>query len=137
MLATRATDPADIFLYHKTTRRAAYDADWHQARGRGCFDLVYRNLRGEITEGAITNVVAEIGGRWRTPPLRCGLLPGIWRAERLAAGSVEEAVIRCDELLQATRIVLGNSVRGGVEIDLLVDAQGQPVWQRRHGLSGQ
>ena len=130
MLATRRTDPDDVFLYHKTTRRTAYDADWQEARRRGCFDLVYRNVRGEITEGAITNLVAQIDGRQVTPPLPCGLLPGIWRAERLATGEVEEAVITLDDLLRATRIVLGNSVRGGVEIDMLVDADGQPVWHR-------
>jgi para-aminobenzoate synthetase/4-amino-4-deoxychorismate lyase len=135
MLAARRTDPNDVFLYHKTTRRTAYDADWQEARRRGCFDLVYRNIRGEITEGAITNLVAKIDGRQVTPPLPCGLLPGIWRAERLATGEVAEAVIMLDDLLRAERIVLGNSVRGGVEIDVLVDADGHPVWHRAgHGL---
>ena len=119
LLSARRTDPTDIFLYHKTTRRHAYDEDLRAARQRGYFDVLYVNIRGEVTEGAITNVVAEIDGKWYTPPLECGLLPGLWRQSLLDAGQVTERVLTLDDLRRATRVVVGNSVRGGLEVGFI------------------
>jgi len=131
LLSPRRTDPADLFLYHKTTARDGYDADLHAARARGYFDVLYRNLRDEMTEGAITNLIAQIDGRWYTPPLHCGLLPGIWRAAKLRQGLVQERTITLADLLRATRIVLGNSVRGDVEVEAIVAAgSSEPIWRR-------
>lgn len=121
LLASRATDPTDVFLYHKTTRRAAYDADAAAARQQGFFEVLYCNDRGEVTEGAITNVAVLLEGRWLTPPIECGLLPGVWRADMLARGKLEEAVLTSADLKRASRIVLGNSVRGTIEVGELVE----------------
>ncbi|MFH1742699.1 MAG: aminodeoxychorismate synthase component I, partial [bacterium] len=99
LLASRKTDPSDLFSYHKTTRREAYDADWRKAHEEGYFDLIYLNTNGEVTEGAITNLIANIDGRWFTPPLRSGLLPGIWRAQKLKQNHVEERVLTWEDLL--------------------------------------
>ncbi len=130
-LSSRKTDPSDTFLYHKTTRREDYDADWREAREQGYFDLIYLNVDGEITEGAVTNMIMEIGGRWYTAPLRCGLLPGIWRARKLEQDGVEERVLGLDDLELATRIVLGNSVRGSVEVGLIEQTGSpDPLWSR-------
>ena len=130
-LSTRRVDPDDIFLYHKTTQRSAYDADYRDAAAQGFFDLLYRNLSGEIAEGAITNLMAQIDGRWVTPPLRCGLLPGIWRAQKLAANYATERPFSLDDLLRAARIVVGNSVRGDFEVEEIVDGgDGRTLWHR-------
>lgn len=119
LLAARQTDPTDLFLYHKTTRRQAYDDDLRSARQRGYFDVLYLNTRGELTEGAITNILVEIDGQWYTPPVECGLLPGIWRQSLLNAGQVAEKVLTVDDLRRASRVVVGNSVRGGIEVGLI------------------
>ncbi len=129
LLASQPTDPANRFLYHKTTCRDLYDAGWLSACQLGYFDLVHLNNRGEVTEGAISNLAAQIDGRWVTPPLECGLLPGLWRARRLAEGGIMERVIRLDDLLRATRIVLANSVRGETEIQSLdSESSGLHLW---------
>ncbi|MFH1740953.1 MAG: aminotransferase class IV, partial [bacterium] len=105
------------------------DADWRKAHEEGYFDLIYLNTDGEVTEGAITNLIANINGRWFTPPLRCGLLPGIWRAQRLKQGDVEERVLTREDLLRAARLVMGNSVRGDVEVSAIMQAgRDDPVW---------
>lgn len=127
LLSSRRIDPTDVFLFHKTTRREAYDADWRDAQARGYTDLVYQNTRGELTEGAITSIIVELDGRLYTPPLDCGLLPGTWRAARLASGDVEERVLTLDDLKRASRLMLGNSVRGAVEIARLDDNNGQVI----------
>ena len=47
-----------------------------------------------------------------TPPLACGLLPGVLRAELLARGEIAERVVRVDELPRASRLWFINGVRG-------------------------
>lgn len=81
-------DPAptprdDPCLRHKTTARAAYDAARERAAvGGEIFDVLMHNELGQVTETSITNVGLEAaGGGWITPPLSCGLLGGVMRAE--------------------------------------------------------
>ncbi|MCK5558265.1 MAG: aminotransferase class IV, partial [Candidatus Hydrogenedentes bacterium] len=64
------------WLTIKTNQRAFYDA----ARDDlpvGVDEIIFMNERGEITEGTITNVFADFGEGLVTPPLSCGVLPGI------------------------------------------------------------
>jgi para-aminobenzoate synthetase/4-amino-4-deoxychorismate lyase len=77
------------FVRHKTTRRAHYAAFAPQEPG--VFDTVLWNEEGEITESTFGNIAMLLDGRWVTPPLACGLLPGVGRAA-LREGRVIEAV---------------------------------------------
>ena len=71
------------------------------------------NRLGEVCEGTITNVFADMGdGVLLTPPLRCGLLPGVLRGELLEGGKAREAVLTEDDLHGAKAIFVGNSLRG-------------------------
>lgn len=119
LLSSRRTDPSDVFLYHKTTMRQAYNTDLCEAHKRGYFDLLYLNNRNELTEGAITNIIVEIDGKWYTPPLDCGLLPGTWRQSLLNTGMATERVLALDDLRRATCVCAGNSVCGKQEITLI------------------
>jgi para-aminobenzoate synthetase/4-amino-4-deoxychorismate lyase len=117
-LAAQPVDPADEFLYHKTTNRAVYE----RARRPDCDDVILWNPAGEVTETTIANVVVEgtENGRRVTPPVACGLLPGTLRAELLATGEITEQRVTVDQLKGAARFWLVNSVRGwspGVLID--------------------
>ena len=114
-LATQPMPPADAFIWHKTTRRTAYAAFSPQP---GCFDTLLYNVQGEVTEFTIGNVVAEIGGRWLTPPVSAGLLPGVMRQSLLDAGRIHESVISLDDLQHATQLALINSVRGWLPVEL-------------------
>ncbi len=67
--------------------------------------------RGEVTESCRANLVAAIAGRLLTPPLSCGLLPGVFRERLLARGVVAEAMLRPADLALASRLWLVNSVR--------------------------
>jgi len=109
-LATAPVSSRDPFLYHKTTHRAVYERALADAFD--CDDVLLWNERGELTESTIGNLVVERAGRMFTPPIACGVLPGIARAKLIAEGQLEEQVLRVDELRQATRIWLLNSVRG-------------------------
>jgi len=113
--------PADDFIRHKTTRRDAYTRFKTPA---GSFDTLLYNQDGQLTEFTIGNLALQIDGVWYTPPLSCGLLPGVMRAEALASGLLQERVLRRDELHHAQAAALLNSVRGWVPIDL-ADLQAQ------------
>lgn len=109
-------DSTNAFLFHKTTRRELYDRECqHYATTAGADEVLYLNERGELAEGSRTNVFVEKDGRLLTPTLSSGLLPGVLRAELLASGKAEEAVLTLDDLRAADAVYVGNSVRGLVK----------------------
>jgi para-aminobenzoate synthetase / 4-amino-4-deoxychorismate lyase len=108
-LAPEAVDSRDDFLRHKTTKRDVYNRA--RAARPEADDVVLWNERGEVTEATIANIVVELESTWWTPPLSCGLLPGVFRRAVLDADMVRERVITKDELHRATRIWLINSLR--------------------------
>ena len=119
-IAAERTDFADRMLYHKTTLRQRYNRAFEQAVRDGFDDVLFLNLNGEVTEGAISNVFVVKDGRWFTPPVECGLLPGVYRRHLLETrAEMEERVLSLDDLRTADAIYLSNAVRGlrRVEID--------------------
>jgi para-aminobenzoate synthetase/4-amino-4-deoxychorismate lyase len=101
------------WLAHKTTYRSFYDEPRLQAsKALGVDEVVFRNERGELTEGSITSLFVQRGEVLLTPPLTAGLLPGTLRAELLHTGAAREACLTLDDLRSAQAIFLGNSVRG-------------------------
>ncbi|MBK6294151.1 MAG: chorismate-binding protein [Rhodoferax sp.] len=101
---------AQEFVVHKTTRRQHYDT--RLVAASGVFDTLLVNERGELTEFTRGNVALQLGGRWLTPALHCGLLAGTYRAELLARGEIAEAVLTLTDLHQAQAIAFFNSLRG-------------------------
>ncbi|WP_114964343.1 aminotransferase class IV family protein [Alkalilacustris brevis] len=102
--------PDDIWLRHKTSQRALYD----QARAalpKGIDEYLFANTEDELCEGAITSVFFDLGEGLMTPPLACGLLPGVLRAEMLDAGTCREGRLPLADLARA-RLWVGNSLRG-------------------------
>lgn len=116
-LAADPVDPRDIFLFHKTTHRAVYDRA--RALCPDCDDVLLWNTRGELTESATANLVLDMDGERYTPPLDCGLLPGVLRGRLLEEGVVRERVLAKEDLARARALWLVNSVRGWMPADLL------------------
>ena len=119
-ISDRKTDSRNIFLYHKTTNRSLYESEYDRYKRDGFVDVVFENERGEITEGAITNVFVEKDGVFMTPPVECGLLDGVFRKHLLRGGQGRfvEKVLRRDDLIEADAIYLSNSVRGLFKVQL-------------------
>lgn len=113
-LAARPIDSSDLFLYHKTTHRRAYDDA--SAAVDGADDVLLWNERGEVTESCIANVAVELDDELLTPPVECGLLAGTYRAELLRQGRVKERVIHLDDLPRCSKVFLMNAVRGMWEV---------------------
>ncbi|ATQ73456.1 aminodeoxychorismate synthase, component I [Massilia violaceinigra] len=114
LLAEDAMRADDLFLRHKTSVRTRYDAAWRAAEAQGAFDMLFFNERGELTEGGRSNVFVQVDGRWRTPALACGLLPGIMRALVLADArwDAEEGIVTRAMLERATGLMVCNALRG-------------------------
>ncbi len=81
----------DALLRHKTTRRAEYDRAWREAEAKEAFDTLFFNERGELTEGGRSNVFVKLEGRWWTPALSSGVLPGVMRGVLLEDPGMQAA----------------------------------------------
>ena len=114
LLAEKPAHAPVIFLRHKTTVRAQYDKAWQDAEAQGAFDMLFFNAAGDLTEGGRSNVLLKIDGRWCTPPLSCGLLPGVMRAVLLddPDWNVQERRLTLEDLRSADEIAVCNALRG-------------------------
>ncbi|WP_205665243.1 bifunctional chorismate-binding protein/class IV aminotransferase [Caldimonas tepidiphila] len=110
-----------VFAAHKTTLRDDYDAGVREAERRGAFDTLFFTADGRLTEGGRSNVFVKLDGRWWTPPLADGVLPGTMRARLLAdpRWQAGERTIRREELARAQGIVVCNALRGALPAQLL------------------
>ncbi len=103
-------DPADVMVFHKTTRREPYER--RRAVRPDVDDVLLVNTRGEVTESTIANLGVRLDGRWWTPPLESGCLPGVGRAVALREGRMGERPIEVEELRAAEELALVSTVRG-------------------------
>ena len=119
IIARETLDSTSVWLAHKTTNRAFYDSPRIKGHDEyGVDEVVFCNERGELTEGSITNLFIERGGKLLTPALSSGLLPGTLRADLIETGKAEEAILTLADLHSADAIFLGNSVRGLIRAEL-------------------
>jgi para-aminobenzoate synthetase/4-amino-4-deoxychorismate lyase len=103
-------DRTDPMLFHKNSLRSLYEDA--RARHPEADDVLLVNDMGEVTEATIANVAVSIDGRWLTPPLDAGLLPGVGREVALEEGWLTEGSIRVEDLARAEAIELVSDVRG-------------------------
>ncbi len=111
-VARTPVDERDMLLFHKTTTRDVYEN--HLRAHAGIDEVLLWNRAGELTEFTRGNVVLEVDGERLTPPVACGLLPGVRRAELLARGEILERVLTRPDLDRAAGVWLVNAVRGWV-----------------------
>ena len=114
------TDPADLFLRHKTTERKIYNREFSRHKKLGYYDVLFTNTRGELTEGTRANIFIKQGFRYYTPPVRCGLLPGVYREYFISQhhNIVKEKILYLEDLYSADAVFLTNAVRGLVQVKL-------------------
>ena len=128
VLADEVLDGDDYLLRHKTTARSRYDAVLASlAATPEVFDAVFFNTRGEVCEGARSNVYIERDGMLLTPPVSSGLLPGVMRRHLLESGRAVECVLYREDLLTAPAVFLSNALRGLFPVTL----RSSPVSQLR------
>lgn len=105
-LASERLRSEDPWLRVKSTRREVYDRA-RAALSPDLDEVLFLNERGEVCDGSITSVFFDRGQGLRTPPLSCGVLPGVLRAE---LGCPEQVLRAAD--LPKVRLWVGNALRG-------------------------
>jgi para-aminobenzoate synthetase/4-amino-4-deoxychorismate lyase len=119
--AQSCTTPA-LFLAHKSSHRACYDQAWQAAEKQGGFDSLFCNAAGYITEGGRSNVFVQLAGKWYTPPISDGVLPGIMRSVLLEDTQLQatEKSLSLQDLRQAEQIIVCNALRGAMKAELVL-----------------
>jgi branched-chain amino acid aminotransferase len=82
-----------------------------QARLAGFDDAIVVNSQGNICEGSVTNLIANIDGRWVTPPTTDVVLPGIIRQILIENELVAIESIPADRLVEITSAFFISSLR--------------------------
>ena len=112
-IAKTPLDSSNPLLRHKTTLRSAYDAARAEFSREAADEVVLLNEAGNVCEGTITTIFADMGdGALKTPPLGDGLLAGVLRGELLDTGKAVEAPLTVADLRNARALYVGNSLRG-------------------------
>ena len=108
---------------HKTTLRQAYDDGVRAAEAVGAFDSLFFTDAGRLVEGGRSSVFVKLDGRWVTPPVADGALPGVMRGRLLgdAAWAATEGHLTRRDLRRAQAIVVCNALRGVLPARLLQD----------------
>ena len=112
---------ANPLAAHKTTLRAAYDAGVRDAERAGAFDSLFLTADGRLVEGGRSSVFVRLAGRWHTPPLVDGALPGVMRAVLLedAHWAATERRLTADDLARAEALVVCSALRGVLKARLV------------------
>lgn len=106
-----------------------------EAYARGAFEAILLNTRGEVAEGAGSNVFIVKDGRLLTPPLSCGLLAGITRElilEIAVAAAIphEERVLYPADLSGADELFVTSTLK---DLAPVVTLDGAPIGTGRPG----
>jgi len=121
-LSKNPLSSGDALLAHKTTRRGFIEGELRRLKAdTSCAEVLFFNERGELCEGSYTNVFIRKDGQMLTPPLSCGLLPGVLRQALIVSGAVHEQILTLDDVRTADTIHIGNSVRGLIPARLTSD----------------
>ena len=109
----------ELFLYHKTSIRNLYDEEYKKNKDK-FDDIIFSNEKGEITEGCISNIFIFFEGIYFTPPIKSGILHGIYRSKLLKKYPkfFKEKIITKNILKESKKIFICNSVRGIIKVNL-------------------
>jgi para-aminobenzoate synthetase/4-amino-4-deoxychorismate lyase len=103
-------DADHVWLRHKTTRRDVYAE--RAARHPDADDVVLINQYGQVTETTIANLCVRLDGRWWTPPVTVGCLPGVERGRLLDVDAIAERPLTAEDVERAEGLAVVNSLRG-------------------------
>ena len=110
MVAPWRRDPRAPLCGHKTTSYFENVLIHDEAVRRGCVDALFVGPKGELLEGAVTNVFLVLAGKLVTPKLNPGVLPGITRWSVMELEKTKEKVLRVKDLWKAEEAFVTNSV---------------------------
>lgn len=117
------SDPAKLVTYPhpfnaksplqkvKSTSYGEYLLAFRYAQDRGADDALLFNTDDYVMESSTANIIALIGGKWVTPPLSAGPLPGITRNLLIEWELLTERELIFEELARCESMALVSSLR--------------------------
>jgi len=81
-----------------------------EAHAAGAHDALLLSSHGELCCGSAANLLVLHQGRWTTPPLASGCLPGVMRGRALRLGRADEAPLEPSDLKTCEGALLINSL---------------------------
>ncbi len=126
LVSERIINSSDRFRYFKTTERSIYDEEFRM-HSKKFLDVIFFNEKGNLAEGAVTNIFIKINGRWKTPSTECGILEGCYRRYFMENNSVREDFLSLDDLKAAEKVILTNSVRKIINIKSITFPGGEKI----------
>jgi branched-subunit amino acid aminotransferase/4-amino-4-deoxychorismate lyase len=100
------TSPLRLNFYSQTVlgeehKQFPYDHRFEllkSAQDEGFDDCILFNVKNEVTESAVANLLFLIQGTWVTPPISAGVLPGVIRAIAIEECDVKVRPIHISEI---------------------------------------
>ena len=113
-LSSIAMNETEPYRYYKSTQREQLDAEKQNAADLGFGEVIFSNTKGQITEGAVSNIFCVKKGEILTPTVSSGLLDGILRRFLIAihGGEIKETFLTKEDLWEAEELFLTNSLMG-------------------------
>lgn len=90
-----------------------------EAHEAGFDDGVRFNFSGDVSESAVANLLLKMRGRWVTPNLASGCLPGITRGLALEWLDIEESVLSREDLGTVESMYLLSSLKDAQPVSVL------------------
>jgi branched-chain amino acid aminotransferase len=82
-----------------------------RAQSQGFDEIICMNKSNEVTEGAVSNFIFRIDGRWVTSPLTSGVLPGVQRGIVIESCGVGVRLISRNDLARADAAFVISSLK--------------------------
>lgn len=95
----------------KSTSYGEYLLAFNYAQERNADDSLLFNTEDSVMESSTANIIALIGGKWVTPPLSAGPLPGITRELLIEWGYLSERDLIFEEIQRCESVALISSLR--------------------------
>lgn len=112
-------DSADTFYRHKSSRREPYEAARAEFSATEADEVLLLNERGELCEGSSTSIFVETPeGALLTPPLDCGILPGVLRADLIRERKARGQAMTPEDIA-GRQLFVGNSLHGLIAATLV------------------
>lgn len=95
-------------------KKYPYDARYEivdEARAHGFDDAIIFNKQNNVTETGLSNIAFHLEGKWVTPPISAGILPGVMRAVAIERCGVEVRNIHITEVPESSGVLLLSSLK--------------------------
>ncbi len=126
LVSTTVKPSSSILSRVKSTNYTAALLEKKAAGDKGFDEVLFFNERGELAEGAVSNIFFRVGRRLLTPTQACGILAGTMRAKVMAewaslGGEVVEGRFDCATFEAAESVFLTNALMGVMPVSAVGD----------------